>query len=248
MIADNLADVQRRIQQAARRAGRDPAEVTLVGVTKLQPVEVMLAGYQAGLRHFGENRVEEMAAKIPAFLHAVTDMQTTLESRPVIHLIGHLQSRKVAQALQYAQLIHSVDNFKLAERISRLTEQGGHRPAVVLLQGNISGEASKSGFEVTNWEQDETVLNCFLADVRAIAALSHIQVAGLMTMAPIVSEPEEARPYFRSLRALLSACRAAFPNLAWRHLSMGMTDDFEAAVEEGATLVRVGRAIFQTSS
>lgn len=245
MIADNLAKVQARIQQAALRAGRDPAEITLVGVTKQQPVEVMVAGYQAGLQHFGENRVEEIEAKIPDFLRVVSELQTPAGERPpIIHMIGHLQSRKVADALRYAQMIHSVDSVKLAQRISRLAERANYEPAVILLQCNVSGEASKFGFQLVNWQQDKSILKRFLDDIQTMADLSHTQITGLMTMAPIVADPEEARPYFRSLRELMSVCAETFPGLNWRHLSMGMTDDFEVAIEEGATMVRVGRAIF----
>jgi pyridoxal phosphate enzyme (YggS family) len=245
MIADNLAKVQARIQQAALRVGRDPAEITLVGVTKQQPVEVMLAGYQAGVQHFGENRVEEIVAKIPDFLRAVSEFQTPAEGRqPIIHMIGHLQSRKVADALRYAQMIHSVDSVKLAQRISRLAERANYEPTVILLQCNVSGETSKFGFQLVNWQQDESVLKCFLDDIQTMADLSHTRIAGLMTMAPIVSDPEETRPHFRSLRELLAVCAGTFPDLSWQHLSMGMTDDFEVAIEEGATMVRVGRAIF----
>lgn len=240
-ISQNLTQVQNRIAQAVARVGRNPADVTLVGVSKHRPVEAMLAAYRAGLRHFGENRVEEIVAKIPDFL-----AQTTAANSPTIHMIGHLQSRKVADALRYAQMIHSVDTVKLAQRIDRLARRGNHSPMPILLECNVSGEAAKAGFQVANWQQDQAVLTAFLTTVEAILALSHVQVLGLMTMAPIVLEAEQTRPVFSSLRKLLTVCAEAFPQPEWRHLSMGMTDDFEVAVEEGATLVRVGRAIFET--
>ena len=241
LIVQNLTQVQSRIEQAAVRAGRNPADVTLVGVSKHRPVTAMLAAYRAGLRYFGENRVEEILAKIPDFL-----AQTNPADPPTIHLIGHLQSRKVADALRYSQMIHSVDTVKLAQRIDRLALRDSRPPMPILLECNVSGEASKAGFQVANWQQEQAVLTAFLADVEAMLALRHVQILGLMTMAPIVSEAEETRPVFSSLRKLLTVCAEVFPQTEWRHLSMGMTDDFEVAVEEGATLVRVGRAIFET--
>ncbi len=241
LIAQNLTQVQNRITQAAARAGRNPADVTLVGVSKHRPVEAMLAAYRAGLRYFGENRVEEIVAKIPDFL-----AQTNPANPPAIHMIGHLQSRKVANALRYSQMIHSVDTVKLAQRIDRLARRDNHLPMPILLECNVSGETAKAGFQVAYWQQDQAVLTAFLTDVEAILALSHVQVLGLMTMAPIVLEAEQTRPVFSSLRKLMVACAETFPQTEWRHLSMGMTDDFEVAVEEGATLVRVGRAIFET--
>jgi len=240
LIVQNLTQVQNRIEQAAARAGRNPGDVTLVGVSKHRPVEAMLAAYRAGLRYFGENRVEEIVAKIPDFL-----AQTNPADPPVIQMIGHLQSRKVANALRYSQMIHSVDTVKLAQRIDRLARRDNHPPMPILLECNVSGEAAKAGFKVAGWQQDPAVLAAFLSDLKVILALSHAQVLGLMTMAPIVSQAEETRPVFSSLRKLRDACAEAFPQAEWRHLSMGMTDDFEVAVEEGATLVRVGRAIFE---
>ncbi len=239
MIADNLARVKERIEHAAARSGRNPADITLVGVSKFQPVAAMMEAYQAGLRHFGENRVEEITAKIPAFL-----AQTDPADPPVIHMIGHLQSRKVAGALSFCRMIHSVDSVKLAERIDRLAEQGDYPPVPVLLECNVSGEPGKDGFALANWDTDAVIRPRFFEAVAAMAALPRLELIGLMTMAPIVAEPEEARPCFSSLRRLMAQCALEFPRLPWRHLSMGMTDDFEIAVEEGATLVRVGRAIF----
>jgi pyridoxal phosphate enzyme (YggS family) len=200
----------------------------------------MLAAYRAGLRYFGENRVEEIAAKTPDFL-----AQTDPADPPEIHMIGHLQSRKVSGALQHTQMIHSVDTVKLAQRINRLAQRDNCPPIPVLLECNISGEAAKAGFKVAGWQQNPALLAAFLADVKALLALNSVQVLGLMTMAPVVADAEETRPVFSSLRKLLTTCAKTFPQAAWRHLSMGMTDDFEIAVEEGATLVRVGRAIFE---
>lgn len=239
MIAQNLNAVQLRIRQAAERVGRNPADITLVGVSKHQPLNYLTEAYQAGLRHFGENRVEEITVKIPDFL-----TRTDSADRPIIHMIGHVQSRKVADVLLYAQMIHSVDTVKLARRIDRLARREPRPPMPVLLECNISGEVSKAGFNVANWQEDQAIRQRFLDDVSLMADLSQIQIVGLMTMAPLVVKPEETRPYFSSLRQLMAQCAISFPQIQWNHLSMGMTDDFEVAVEEGATMVRVGRAIF----
>jgi pyridoxal phosphate enzyme (YggS family) len=243
-IPANLNVVQERIQAAARRAGRDPAEVVLVAVTKTHPVEVMQVAYRAGLRHFGENRVEEGRSKISAFnewLGANTDSN----ERPTWHMIGHLQSRKAADALAHFDTIQSVDSLKLAERLNRLAERDNLGPPMpVLLECNVSGEASKYGFELSQWGEDQELRADFSDIVRRIAELPRLRLQGLMTMAPIVTDPEQARPVFIALRKLRDALAEAFPDVEWRHLSMGMTDDFEVAIEEGATLIRVGRAIF----
>jgi len=239
MIVENLTKIQNRIATAAQRANRNPAEVTLVGVSKRHPVEKLVTAYRAGLRHFGENRVEEIEAKIPQFL-----AQLPADDLPAVHMIGHLQSRKVPDVLPRVQMIHSVDSVKLALRINRIAQRDNLPPMPVLLECNVSGEASKAGFAVSNWEKDAVIFEDFMDAVRAISALEKVEIQGLMTMAPMVDKPENARPYFVSLRKLMAACAEILPQISWQHLSMGMTDDFEIAVEEGATLVRVGRAIF----
>ena len=238
-ILANLARVQARIQAAARRAGRDPGEVTLVAVTKTRPLEAMQAAYRAGVRHFGENRVEEGGLKIPAFNAWLA------AEPPTWHMIGHLQSRKAADALAHFDMVHSVDSLKLAERLSRLAEGTGRAPLPILLECNVSGEASKYGFELSRWQASREIRLAFFDVVRDISRLPRLRLHGLMTMAPLVAEPEQARPVFTTLRLLRDALAEELPSVEWRHLSMGMTDDFEVAVEEGATLVRVGRAIFE---
>ncbi len=238
-IAANLARVQARIQAAARRAGRDPAGITLVAVTKTRPLEAMQAAYRAGVRDFGENRVEEGSLKIPAF------NEWAAGELPTWHMIGHLQSRKAADALTHFDVIHSVDSLKLAERLDRLAEGTDRVPLPILLECNVSGEASKYGFELSGWQASRAIRLAFFDAVRAISRLPHVRLQGLMTMAPIVAEPEQARPVFAALRLLRAALAEEVPSAEWRHLSMGMTDDFEVAVEEGATMVRVGRAIFE---
>jgi pyridoxal phosphate enzyme (YggS family) len=237
-IAANLARVQARIQAAARRAGRDPAEITLVAVTKTRPLDAMQAAYRAGVRNFGENRVEEGSLKIPAFNGwAAAEL-------PTWHMIGHLQSRKAADALAHFDMVHSVDSLKLAERLSRLAEGTGRAPLPILLECNVSGEASKYGFELSHWQASRELRLAFFDVVRDVSRLPGLHLQGLMTMAPLVAEPEQARPIFAALRLLRDALAEELPAVEWRHLSMGMTDDFEVAVEEGATLVRIGRAIF----
>jgi pyridoxal phosphate enzyme (YggS family) len=240
-IAANLETVYRRLRQAAERASRSASEITLIAVTKTQPLETVIRAYQAGLRHFGENRAAEGREKAVGLAEWLA--QTGGEP-PTWHLIGHIQSRQVDEALGTYQLIHSVDSLKLAQRIDRLATRD-NRPAVeVLLQGNVSGEATKSGFALAQWSTDPGQLNAFLEVVTQIGRLDKIIIRGLMTIAPWFDNPENARPTFQSLAALRARLRAELPQFDWAHLSMGMTDDFEVAIEEGATMVRVGRAIF----
>jgi len=226
-LRDNLTRVRERIAAAAVRAGRDESAVTLIAVSKTQPVEALLTAYESGVRHFGENRVEEASTKLPAFRQVIGDPAV------VFHMIGHLQSRKAGDAAALFDRVHSVDSVKLAQRLSRFTT----RPLPILLEVNVSGEQSKHGFDGAR--RDE-----LFSAIEAIAQLPNLQLDGLMTMAPIVDHPEQARPVFRTLRELRAAIERRYPYLKLPHLSMGMTDDFEIAVEEGATLVRIGRAIF----
>lgn len=247
-VRTNLAHVRERIALAARRAGRDPAEVTLVAVTKTHPVAVVQEAFRAGLRHFGENRVEEGRSKIPAFGEWLA-ASTEVAQGATWHMIGHVQSRKAADVLAHFDVVHSVDSLKLAERLNRLAERdaaslAGRLPMPILLECNVSGEASKYGFALSQWREDRDLRSAFFDIVRRITHLPHLRLQGLMTMAPIVPVPEQSRPVFLALRALRDALVEEFPDLEWRHLSMGMTDDFEVAIEEGATLVRIGRAIF----
>jgi len=236
-VARNLDRVRERIAEAALRAGRDPAEITLIAVTKTHPPEVVLEAYQAGARHFGENRVGEGMAKIPAVRAALSDPQ------PTWHMVGHVQSRKAQDTVAHFNYVHSVDRLKIARRFSRFAQEA-ERTLPVLLECNVSGEESKYGFDLPGWEREGVRRDAFFTAVEEILSLPGLAVEGLMTMAPFVADPEIVRPVFASLRALLDALRERFPDHAWVHLSMGMTDDFEVAIEEGATMVRVGRAIF----
>jgi len=233
----NLLRVRERIAEAAIRAGRDPAEITLVAVTKTFSVRTILLGYDLGLRHFGENRPEEGAEKIPQ-VNATVD-----GPRPTWHMVGHVQSRKARLTVAHFDVVHSVDRLKIARRLSRFAVEAG-RVIPVLLECNVSGEATKFGFPMDRWQRDEVQREAFFAACAEILTLPGLRVEGLMTMAPIVEDPEEVRPVFAGLRALRDALAEQFPQATWRELSMGMTDDFEVAVEEGATMVRIGRAIF----
>lgn len=231
-LARNLESVQERIAAAARRSGRDPDGVTLVAVSKTQPPGVIRAAYDLGQRSFGENRVGEAEGKVGA-----------LPGDIVWHMIGHIQSRKAKQVVPLFQIVHSVDRLKIAWRLDRENDEGTS-PLPILLECNVSGEESKYGFAADQWQTDRMQRQELWAAVREILGLRNLRLDGLMTMAPIVDDPEEARPVFCRLRALRDALAAEFSQSDWPHLSMGMTDDFEVAIEEGATLVRLGRAIF----
>lgn len=238
-IRDNLQRVQERIANAAARAGRPIDDVTLVAVSKTHPPAALLEAVDAGVQHFGENRVEEAESKIPAVMRANKQMTDA----PLIwHMIGHVQSRKAKQIVPLFQVVHSLDSVKLAERLSRLAAEEG-RTVDVLLEVNVSGEASKEGLFAACWETDTAVREALWTSVGQIVALPNLHVRGLMTMAPIVPEPEDARPVFVQLAALRSALSESL-NVTLPDLSMGMTDDFEVAIEEGSTMVRIGRAIF----
>jgi pyridoxal phosphate enzyme (YggS family) len=236
-IAASTARVRERIAAAAQRAGRRSDEITLVAVTKTHPAHVVAAAIAAGLHDIGENRVEEASTKIPAVQECISSL-----TEPRWHMVGHLQRRKARTALALFDLIHSVDSLRLAERINRVV-QDSEKVAQVLLEINVSGEGSKYGFDLSA-SGGAKARDAFFADVERILALAYVHPCGLMTMAPIVADPENARPFFAALRTVHDDLCHRFPDADWRELSMGMTDDFEVAIEEGATMVRVGRAIF----
>jgi pyridoxal phosphate enzyme (YggS family) len=243
-IQQSLARVHERIAEAALRAGRAPEDVTLIAVSKTFPAQAVVEAFAAGQRDFGENRVEEALPKI----NEMRDQRTEIgDSRYEIrwHLIGHVQSRKAKDAVGHFALIHSVDSLKLATTINtRISNLQSPIPQPILLECNVSGEEAKSGFSLAGWDKDAACFETFAKAVAQIIALPNLRVCGLMTVAPIVEQPDQARPYFASLRALRDALRERFPGVAWEHLSMGMSNDFEPAIAEGATLVRIGRAIF----
>lgn len=222
-LTANIAEVLAQIMAAAQRAGRDPAEITLVAVSKTKPLEMVKIAYNLGVTHFGENRIQEALTKAASF------------SPPNLawHMIGHLQSNKARKATGMFACIQSVDSLHLAQLLNQHAEHAGVRQPI-LLQVNISGESSKEGMT-----REETI-----PLAHQIVALPHLDVQGLMTIAPLVEDAEEVRPVFRALRHLREQLRQEVPASTWSDLSMGMTDDFQVAIEEGATIVRIGRAIF----
>jgi pyridoxal phosphate enzyme (YggS family) len=222
-IAENLESVRANIAIAAHRAGRASTSVELIAVSKTYSADIIREAVEAGQELFGENRVQEALIKIPA-----------LPGRLQWHLIGHLQSNKVRKALPLFQLIHGIDSTALARDIDRIAAETGHHPRV-LLEVNVSGEESKHGFSPEILERD----------LELLLALPRVQVEGFMTMAPLAPEAESSRSYFASLRELRDRMseKAGIP---FGTLSMGMSGDYQVAVEEGATLVRVGSAIFGT--
>jgi len=214
-VAERAEQVRLLIAAACRRGGRSPGEVTLIAVTKGFPPETVRQAVDAGIRDIGENRVQEAAAKRPAL--------ADLPAAVTWHMIGHLQTNKVQTALTLFDIIHSVDSLHLAEAISRRAPA----PVPAFLEVNVAGEPAKSGFSLDDLPRA----------YEAVARLPNLAIRGLMTVAPIAGNAQEARPVFRRLH------REA-QSLGLQQLSMGMSDDFEAAIEEGATHVRIGRAIF----
>jgi PLP dependent protein len=234
-IHKNLERVQAQIGEACTKVGRDPQAVTLVAVSKTHPASSVLEAAAAGTLHFGENRVEEAEVKIP-----LVKGQTTRQLK--WHMVGHLQSRKAKDAAPLFDTIHSIDTLKLAEKLSRHATEFG-RTIDVMLEINIAGEENKYGFPANNWEHDDEIRAALFAQAKQIRMLPNLQVVGLMTMAPIVAQMEEARPVFAGLARLRLALQMEI-GAALPELSMGMTDDYPIAIEEGATIVRIGRAIF----
>jgi len=222
-MAANIDHVRFIIAESALRVGRAPEEITLVAVSKTMPVELVQMAYNLGVTDFGENRVQEALPKIAAFHPQGLRW----------HMIGHLQSNKAGKVVSQFYCVHSVDSLHLAQTLSRHAGEQGKRLSI-LLQVNVSGEASKEGMPLV-----ET-----LELARQIVAMPHINVDGLMTIAPLAEDPEQVRPVFRALRLLREQLRTELPQCSWQHLSMGMTDDYRIAIEEGATIVRIGRAIF----
>lgn len=227
-IAHRINQVRERIAHAARRASRNPDDVTLMAVTKTHPPESIIAAHQAGIRIFGESRVQEFASKISA-------LQSLQNARWV--LIGHLQSNKTNKAAELFHEIQSVDSLRLLERLNEAREKLQSPPLGVLIELNVGGEAAKSGLPAE--------VEAIQPLLYAAPTLPHIQIRGLMTIPPHTENPEGARPYFRKLRALRDEiARRNLTGVSMDQLSMGMSHDFEVAVEEGSTCVRIGTAIF----
>lgn len=223
MIKENLAHVQENIKAACKRAGRDEKEVTLIAVSKTKPVEMIREAIEYGIIDFGENKVQEMCNKMEVIPEKLN-----------WHLIGHLQTNKVKYIVDKAYLIHSVDSIKLASTINELAQKKGI-VCNILVEVNVAGEESKFGIKPSECE----------SFIREISRYKNIKVRGLMTIAPFVENPEDNRVHFASLKKLLvDINRKNIDNVSMDVLSMGMTNDYEVAVEEGATLVRVGTGIF----
>ena len=228
-IRENYHRALDQIASAARKSNRDQNDVRLVVVTKSQPLEVVQATIAAGVRILGENYPEEAVTKIQSLAG-----QTGVEW----HMIGHVQSRKARLVANHFALLHSLDSLKLAQRLNRFAAEGKH-VLPVLLEFNVGGEESKSGWEAT----DESQWNVLLPEIAGVLSLPHLRVHGLMTMPPLGTEPEDSRQFFLRLRKLRDHLTTQFPEADWHELSMGTSADYLVAVEEGATLVRVGTAI-----
>jgi pyridoxal phosphate enzyme (YggS family) len=229
-IGQRLERVNQTINRAAERAGRNPDDITLVAVSKTFGPDQVVEVARSGVSHFGENRIQEAEAKIPVVGRLAEASELP---RLTWHLVGHLQTNKIRLAASLFTMIESVDSVRLAVALDRQAREGEHR-IDVLLEVNVGGEASKFGFA-----PDE------VADAYGeISALRKLRICGLMTVAPPVEIPEKARPYFRTLRELRDVVARSYHTAELVHLSMGMSGDYPVAIEEGATIVRVGRAIF----
>lgn len=220
-LADNFKVLQERIANACARVGRDPASVSLVAVSKGHPPQTVCAAADLGITVFGENRVQEAKAKIPL-----------CPGRLKWHMVGHLQTNKVRDAVALFDMIHSVDSLRLATEINKVADRLG-RFVPILLEVNVAGESTKYGYTP----------HALLAELPELNALPRLEIRGLMTMAPWSPDPERVRPVFRRLRELKVQCEQIL-GAPLGHLSMGMSSDFEVAIEEGATFVRIGTALF----
>jgi hypothetical protein len=226
-IAENIAQIRERIRNAAHRVERDPETVTLMAVSKTFPAEAIRNAYEASIRVFGENRVQEFASKAED-LRGLTDAHW--------HMIGHLQTNKAAKAAELFHAIDSVDSLKLAEKLNDAARSHAKKLSV-LIEVNVGGEAAKSGVDPSSPEL-ENILS-------SAARLESLEIRGLMTIPPYTEDPQAARPFFRKLRELRDEISARkLPAVNVTTLSMGMSHDFEVAIEEGSTCVRVGTAIF----
>ena len=226
-ITDNIARIRERISQAAARAGRSPDSVILMAVSKVVEPERIRQAYQAGIRVFGENRVQEFDGKASA----LADLKEA-----EWHLIGHLQTNKAKKAVELFHAVDSVDSLRLAEKLNQAAEQA-NKTLTVLIEINVGGEESKSGVAPASSELEELL--------QGFQKLQNLEVRGLMTIPPFTENPQDGRPYFRRLRELRDTiANRRLPRIQMDVLSMGMSHDFEVAIEEGSTCVRVGTAIF----
>ena len=226
-IAENIARIRDRIAAAAHHPGRNPGDITLMAVSKTFPPDLIREAYGAGIRVFGENRVQEFAGKAGA-VRDLADAEW--------HLIGHLQSNKAAKAVELFSAVDSVDSVRLAERLNSFAEATG-KMLPVLIEINVGGEEAKSGLAATSQELEQILLGA--------PRWKNLTISGLMTVPPYTDDPEGSRPFFHQLRGIRDQIVArCLPNVSMDVLSMGMSHDFEAAIEEGSTCVRVGTAIF----
>lgn len=222
-LQENMKNIEERIQAACSKAGRERHEVTLVNVSKTNPIEVLKTGYNLGMRVFGENKVQELREKIPALPEDIS-----------WHMIGHLQRNKIKYIIGGVHCIHSVDSYRLAEAIQQEAVKND-RHMDILVQVNVVGETTKFGLDL----QEVTRL------VREISSLDRVHIKGLMTIAPFVENPEDNRMVFKAMKELsVDINQQNIDNVSMNELSMGMTNDFEVAIEEGATMIRIGTALF----
>jgi hypothetical protein len=226
-IAENIAEVQERIAAAAKIAGRNPEEITLMAVSKTFPADAIHEAYAAGLRVFGENRVQEFAGKVDA-LRDLGDAEW--------HMIGHLQTNKAGKAAELFDAVDSVDSSRMAEKLNA-SAKSAKKTLSVLIEINVGGERAKSGVAPDSDELEKIL--------QGASRWEHLQIRGLMTIPPYSEDPQRARPYFQELRKIRNSIAARkVPRIGTQVLSMGMSHDFEVAIEEGATCVRLGTAIF----
>lgn len=233
-------DVLQTIQQTAQQVNRNPDEITLVAVSKTWPAETILKAYAAGMRHFGENRAEELAEKRP-----LVEAELGVDNGIVWHFIGTLQSRKTNLVADFADTFHALDRLKIANRLSKQLQENGRSYTMPLfLELNVSGEMSKSGVNATDWENSATQRAEIRTFAQVVAKLPGLSLQGLMTMAPWEAELDVIRSVFRRTRLLAEWLQEEMKLERPLALSMGMTDDYQLAIAEGATHVRVGRALF----
>jgi len=228
-IKDNLKEVESRIERAVKKSGRERSQVKVIAVTKLMPVDTILAGIEAGLRDFGENYPEQAAEKIESLPE---DVDVTW------HMIGHIQSRKTSTVCTFFDWVHSVDRMKIARYLDRYSQESD-RIMPVLIEVNLSGEESKFGWKA--WDEDKWP--DLVPQFKDIAGMSNLKIKGLMTMPPFFDDPERTRPYYQRLKRLQDFLKDRLPDAAWETLSIGTSFDYEIAIEEGATMVRLGTSL-----
>lgn len=236
MIVQRVSDILERINRAALNSHRSPSEITLVAVSKQKPVSDIVTAYEIGIRHFGENRVEELEEKADQ-LRYLKDIQW--------HFIGRLQSRQSEGVAKHASCFHALDRMKIADRLSSHLVHL-HKTLPVFIQVNVSGEESKAGFECSEWENNAQQTQNLAAAVIEIAKLPALEIRGLMTMAPWEAQESTLRLIFQRMYKLSQWLKDTMPHINCSELSMGMSHDFEVAIEEGSTCVRVGSSIFGT--